>query len=517
MLDIRWIRENPEKLDLGLKNRGAEPAAERLIALDEARRAAIGKLQAAQTRRNAASKEIGQAKAQKDEVRAQALMAEVATLKETMGAAEAEEKAASKALDDALAIIPNVPLDDVPVGPDEHSNRLEREVGASRKINWAKEHFELGEALGEMDFETAAKLSGSRFVVLKAGLARLERALGQFMLDLHTEEHGYTEVQPPLLVKDDVLFGTGQLPKFADDQFRTSKTATVEDVWSFLNDASERAVDDVKTPGEKPGEYAVSYDAYRKAMIRQLGDWVDRVFEPHETVAAVQNKVFELAQSRKIDLWLIPTSEVSLTNLVRQSILTEEDLPLRFTALTPCFRSEAGSAGRDTRGMLRQHQFDKVELVSITTPEQSRDEHERMTACAEEVLKRLELAYRVVTLSTGDMGFGAQKTYDIEVWLRGQKAFREISSCSVCGDFQARRMQARYRPRDSGFGQGAYGKGPYGGGPRLVHTLNGSGVAVGRALIAVMETYQNEDGSISVPEALRPYMRGVERIGPPEA
>jgi seryl-tRNA synthetase len=323
-----------------------------------------------------------------------------------------------------------------------------------------------------MDFETAAKLSGSRFVVLKKGLARMERALGQFMLDLHTTEHGYTEVQPPLLVKDEVLFGTGQLPKFAEDQFWTSRPA---EVGERLRAAATTAM--VKKHGtESPSD-------------PMLGITLDEIWE----------QLNELDIS--IDLWLIPTAEVSLTNLVRESILAVEELPLRFTALTPCFRSEAGSAGKDTRGMLRQHQFDKVELVSITTPDKSLEEHERMTTCAEEVLKQLDLAYRVVVLSTGDMGFSAQKTYDLEVWLPGQKQFREISSCSVCSDFQARRMQARYRAKDQK-------------NPLLVHTLNGSGVAVGRALIAVMETYQNQDGSITVPDVLRKYMGGMEKVGP---
>ena len=422
MLDIRWIRDNPEALDRALRHRAAEPLSAELIALDSARRAAVQKAQDAQTRRNAASREIGQAKAQKDEARAETLMAEVASLKDAIRVGEEEERAASEALDDALARVPNVPLEEVPVG-DETANAEIRRFGTPREVPDAKEHFELGEALGLMDFEAAAKLSGSRFVVVKGLLARLERALGQFMLNLHTEEHGYTEVQPPILVKDDALFGTAQLPKFAEDQFRTT------------------------------GEH-----------------------------------------------WLIPTAEVPLTNLVREQILDSKDLPLRYTALTPCFRSEAGSAGRDTRGMLRQHQFDKVELVSITAADQSANEHERMTACAEEVLKRLGLAYRVMLLSTGDMGFASRKTYDLEVWLPGQRAFREISSCSVCGDFQARRMQARYRAEGSKQ-------------PLYVHTLNGSGVAVGRALIAVMETYQNPDGSITVPDVLRPYMRGVERIG----
>ncbi len=472
MLDIRWIRENPEALDRALANRRAEPAAERLVGLDEARRAAIAKLQDLQTRRNAASKEIGQAKAKKDEARASALMAEVAALKDAMAAAEQAEKDATKALDDTLAIIPNVPLEDVPVG-DESANKEVRKWGDPRRVNWAKEHFELGEALGQMDFEAAAKLSGSRFVVLKAGLARMERALGQFMLDLHTEEHGYTEVQPPLLVKDHVLFGTGQLPKFKGDLFPTAGDYTEE----------ER---------DKKGLAA----AWARFLTTEFDDLRGFIRGPSLAIA-----VEEIGRVPvEYPLWLIPTAEVPLTNLVRESIVSEEELPLRCTALTPCFRSEAGSAGRDTRGMLRQHQFDKVELVSITTPEKSLEEHERMTLCAEEVLRQLGLAYRTIVLSTGDMGFSAQKTYDLEVWLPGQKAFREISSCSVCGDFQARRMQARYRAKDEKQ-------------PRLVHTLNGSGVAVGRALIAVMETYQNEDGSITVPDVLRPYMRGVEKIG----
>jgi seryl-tRNA synthetase len=499
MLDIKWIRDNPEALDRALKNRGAEPAAARLIGLDEARRAAIQALQDMQTRRNAASKEIGQAKAAKDEARAASLMSEVSVLKDGMKTAEEAERAADKALADALAEIPNVPADDVPVG-NESANKVERTVGAPKRIDGAKEHFDLGEALGMMDFEAAAKLSGSRFVVLKAGLARMERALGQFMLDLHTEEHGYEEVQPPVLVKDDALYGTAQLPKFAEDLFKTAKPASFDEVMSILNAATEAAVEDVKVPGSKPGEYSVSSEAYREAVVRRLGDWVKKIFEPHPTFEAARRALSEVVSSRTIDLWLIPTAEVPLTNLVRESILSEDELPRRYTALTPCFRSEAGSAGKDTRGMLRQHQFNKVELVSIATPEASRAEHERMTACAEEVLKRLGLAYRVVLLSTGDMGFASTKTWDLEVWLPGQGAYREISSCSNCGDFQARRMQARSRAKEEKQ-------------PRLVHTLNGSGVAVGRALIAVMETYQNPDGSITVPDALKPYMGGAERVG----
>ncbi len=427
MLDIKWIRENPEVLVLAMRKRGdgegeARSAVDAVIAADEARRTHLVKLQEAQERRNAASKEIGKALGAGDKEAAERLKAEVAALKSSVQNGEAEERRLDSDLRDLMARIPNVPLEDVPVGADESENEEIRKVGEARQSDWAKEHFELGEALGLMDFERAAKLSGSRFTVLSGGLARLERALGQFMLDLHTSEHGYTEVQPPLMVRDDALFGTGQLPKFAEDLFRASD-----------------------------------------------------------------------------DRWLIPTAEVPLTNLVREEILDAEKLPLRFTALTSCFRSEAGSAGRDTRGMLRQHQFYKVELVSITDAESSLAEHERMTECAETVLKKLGLPYRTVVLCTGDMGFGAQKTYDIEVWLPGQKSYREISSCSVCGDFQARRMNARYRV--AGEKQ-----------THFVHTLNGSGVAVGRALIAVMENYQNEDGSISVPDVLRPYMGGLERI-----
>ncbi len=431
MLDIKWIRENPKKLtDALVKRQWSEEEAARTVAelveKDEARRAHLGKLQERQERRNAASKEIGNAMRAGDGATAELLKAEVNEIKAFLSGAEAEERRLDKELDDALAVIPNLPLDDVPVGKDEHDNVELRKVGrVPPRPNWVKEHFEIGEALGMMDFERAAKLSGSRFTVLNGQLARMERALGQFMLDLHTTEHGYTEVQVPLMVRDDVLFGTNQLPKFEEDLFFTAHAGG------------------------------------------RLG--------------------------------LIPTAEVPLTNLVREEITPFDKLPLRFTALTPCFRSEAGSAGRDSRGMLRQHQFYKVELVSITNQESSIAEHERMTQCAEEVLKRLGLPFRTVTLSTGDMGFGARKTYDIEVWLPGQNAYREISSCSVCGDFQARRMDARY-------------KAPGEKQTRFVHTLNGSGVAVGRALIAVLENYQNQDGSVTIPEALRPYMGGTERI-----
>ncbi|MBY5321817.1 serine--tRNA ligase [Rhizobium johnstonii] len=423
MLDIKWIRENPEALDAALAKRGAEPLAQSLVALDEKRRSAVQKAQDLLSRRNLASKEIGAAMAQKNSELAEKLKAEVSELKTLLPAIEEEDRQLTAELNDALSRIPNIPFDDVPVGKDEHDNIVTRTVGEKPRWNHApKEHFEIGEALGYMDFERAAKLSGSRFTVLTGPLARLERALGQFMIDLHTSEHGYTEVSSPLMVRDEAVYGTAQLPKFAEDLFRT-------------------------TDGR----------------------------------------------------WLIPTAEVTLTNLVREEILDQEKLPLRFTALTPSFRSEAGSAGRDTRGMLRQHQFWKCELVSITDAESAVAEHERMTACAEEVLKRLGLHFRTMTLCTGDMGFGSRKTYDLEVWLPGQNAFREISSCSVCGDFQGRRMNARYRGKDDKSN-------------KFVHTLNGSGTAVGRCLIAVLENYLNEDGSVTIPDVLLPYMGGLTKI-----
>lgn len=440
MHDIKSIRDNPQAFDAGLARRGLKPSSGSLLAIDEKRRAAILASEQAQARRNAASKEIGDAKKAKDEARAARLMAEVAELKTTMPELEAAAKAADEELARELAAIPNLPLGEVPDGVDEHGNVQRHVFGNRRNYAFApKPHDDLGAALGDMDFETAAKLSGARFVVLKRGLARLERALGQFMLNLHVDEHGYTEINPPLLVRNEIMFGTGQLPKFEDDQF-----------WAIK------------------GELLAAPD-HERLRTERLG--------------------------------LIPTAEVALTNLVRESILDEKQLPMRLTALTPCFRAEAGAAGRDTRGMIRQHQFTKVELVSITTPETSKDEHERMLACAEEVLRRLDLHYRVMTLCTGDMGFSSQKTYDIEVWMPGQGdggAFREISSCSVCGDFQARRMDARSRGPD--------------GKTRFVHTLNGSGTALGRALIAVMETYQQEDGSIAVPDVLQPYMGGAKVI-----
>jgi seryl-tRNA synthetase len=440
MHDIKSIRDNPQAFDAGLKRRGLAPLSASLLAIDERRRAAILASEQAQARRNAASKEIGDAKKAKDDARASKLMAEVAELKTTMPELELAAKGADQELATELAAIPNLPLGEVPDGADEHGNVQRAVFGKARHYGFAaKPHDDLGGALGYMDFEAAAKLSGARFVVLKKGLARLERAIGQFMIDLHSNEHGYAEINPPLLVRNEVMFGTGQLPKFEDDQF-----------WAIK------------------GELLMAGDDGRLKSDR---------------------------------LGLIPTAEVSLTNLVRESIVDDKQLPMRLTALTPCFRAEAGAAGRDTRGMIRQHQFTKVELVSITTPETSKDEHERMLSCAEEVLRRLDLHYRVMTLCAGDMGFSAQKTYDIEVWMPGQGdggAYREISSCSVCGDFQARRMDARYRGPD--------------GKPRFVHTLNGSGTAVGRALIAVIETYQQQDGSIAVPDVLQPYMGGLKVI-----
>jgi seryl-tRNA synthetase len=490
MHDIKWIREHKDEFDRGLTRRGLPPQGDELIALDERRRAAITKLEAAQARRNAASKEIGQAKAKKDEARAQALMGEVAELKVSVPALEEEEKRLSKELGEALAQIPNLPLDDVPDGKDEHDNVEHHHFGAKRDYAFTpKQHFELGEALGQMDFETAAKLSGARFVVLKNGLARLERALGQFMLDLHTNEHGYTEVSPPLLVRDETMFGTAQLPKFKEDQFQTFRSPTEEE----LNDISSHADYSLRSVLKNPDDVSIYEDS---------GKFIEgvRIKQLKEPFRSIWRSIFDKYQKSVTGYWLIPTAEVPLTNLVRESILDEEQLPLRFTACTPCFRAEAGAAGKDTRGMIRQHQFTKVELVSITSPEQSRDEHERMLSCAEEVLRRLDLHYRVMTLCTGDMGFASQKTYDIEVWLPGQGMYREISSCSVCGEFQARRMQARYRGKDGKV------KGP-------LHTLNGSGVAVGRALIAVLENYQQEDGSIAVPNALVPYMGGAKTIG----
>jgi seryl-tRNA synthetase len=426
MHDIRAIRDNPAAFVRGWSSRGIEDAkgvVDSILELDRELRAAQTAFQEGQARRNEASKLIGQAKAKKDEAEAQRLMAEVEALKGALAEAQEKERVVGEALRERLASLPNLPASDVPEGPDESRNVKQGGWGTPRQIADPKDHVDLGEGLGMMDFEAAARMSGSRFVVLQSGLARLERAIGQFMLDLQTGEHGYREVSPPLMVRDEGVFGTGQLPKFAEDLFHT-------------------------TDGR----------------------------------------------------WLIPTAEVTLTNIVREQILGEEELPLRLTALTHCFRAEAGSAGRDTRGMIRQHQFQKVELVSITAPDQSEAEHERMVGCAEEVLKRLELPYRVMLLCTGDMGFTARKTFDLEVWLPSQDTYREISSCSNCGDFQARRMDARFRKAGEK-------------GTHFVHTLNGSGLAVGRTLVAVMENYQDDGGRIAVPAVLQPYMGGLTHIG----
>jgi seryl-tRNA synthetase len=429
MHDIKAIRDDSAIFVQGLTRRGmaeAQVLADNLLKKDKELRDLLVGLQTAQARRNEASKLIGQAKAKKDEAQAAALMAEVAGLKDTIQQGEADQRLLEKNLRDDLSVIPNLPADDVPQGSDESGNVpiAARAFGTPPGINNPKQHFEIGEALGQMDFERAAKVSGARFVYLKGDLARLERAIASFMLDSHTQVFGYTEVSPPVLVKSPALYGTGQLPKFQDDLFRIE--------------------------AEDP-------------------------------------------------FWLVPTAEVPLTNYVADEILGEAELPLRFTAFTPCFRAEAGAAGKDTRGMIRMHQFSKVELVSITTPDQSDAEHERMTDAAQEILKKLNLAHRVMTLCTGDMGFSARKTYDIEVWLPGQGAYREISSCSNCGDFQARRMNTRFRNAEGKV------KGP-------VHTLNGSGLAVGRTMVAILENYQQADGSVAIPDVLQPYMSGKQVI-----
>ncbi|MBU6378558.1 MAG: serine--tRNA ligase [Gammaproteobacteria bacterium] len=490
MFDIKAIRDNPDWFDRGLTRRGlsGQFSSRAILDLDERLRAIKTRAQEAQARRNAASKEIGKAKGAKDEALAAKLMAEVAALKDQLAADEAEQAQIEEELHDKhLAVIPNIPLDEVPEGADETGNKEVRRWGEPKMpagLNKPKQHFELGEALGMMDFETAAKVSGARFVFLKGPLARLERALAQFMLDVHTAPDkdgigGYTEVNPPLLVRDEAAYGTANLPKFEDDLFRTS----------LERPDLERHLGDIASWLRKYDEFLGAYNdnAYFAARRDDARRDLTRLNEMRSEV---------LAKAKA--LYLIPTAEVSLTNLAREQIIDAATLPHRYTAWTPCFRSEAGAAGRDTRGMIRQHQFSKVELVSITTPETSLAEHERMTRCAETILEELGLPYRTMLLCTGDMGFASQKTYDIEVWLPGQNSYREISSCSVCGDFQARRMNARYRDKD--------------GKPQFVHTLNGSGLAVGRTLIAVMENYQQPDGSILIPDPLKPYMGGRERI-----
>lgn len=449
MHDIKAIRDDRDGFVKALSRRPAYAqtagaVADEILAEDRKLRDLLMRLQEMQARRNAASKEIGQAKAKKEEDRAVALMAEVAELKGAIQQGEQDQSRLEREVRDLLAVLPNLPAADAPDGADENDNRPmpERAFGTPPAVPLPKQHFEIGEALGQMDFERAAKVSGARFVYLKGDLARLERAIAALMLDTHTGEFGYTEVSPPVLVRDNAMFGTGQLPKFESDLFQVFK------------DMGPRTEEDIAKD-----------------------EWADRS-------------------------WLIPTAEVSLTNYVADEILAEAELPIRFTAHTPCFRAEAGSAGRDTRGMIRMHQFSKVELVSITAPEKSDEEHERMTDAAQAILKKLNLAHRVVTLCTGDMGFSARKTYDIEVWLPGQNAFREISSCSNCGDFQARRMNTRLRNAEGKV------KGP-------VHTLNGSGLAVGRTLVAILENYQQPDGSVAVPDALVSYMGGKTKIEKP--
>jgi seryl-tRNA synthetase len=476
MHDIRAIRDDPEGFDAGLKRRGLEPMSAGILEKDAELRNLLTRLQQAQARRNEASKQIGQAKARKDEATAQSLMAEVAGLKDEIQSGEDKERELKKALDDILAAIPNLPAEDVPDGADETANVEVRRFGEAPRKNNPQEHFELGEALGLMDFEAAARMSGARFVVLKGQLAKLERAIASFMLDLHTGRFGYEEIVPPFLVRDAAMYGTGQLPKFEDDLFKSPLVLFREP--RPASDENTSALPQFDDP-----ETQVRFEQ----AVREAGNWSRRWRAGEGQRVHVEKNI-----------WLIPTAEVPLTNLVREEIIDEAELPLRYTAYTPCFRAEAGAAGRDTRGMIRMHQFSKVELVSITTPEKSAEEHERMTECAEEVLKRLGLHFRTMVLCTGDMGFAAKKTYDIEVWLPGQNMFREISSCSNCGDFQARRMNTRTRSGDDR--------------PRFVHTLNGSGLAVGRTMVAIMENFQNEDGSIAIPEALVSYMGGATRI-----
>ncbi|MEH6723323.1 MAG: serine--tRNA ligase [Qipengyuania sp.] len=469
MHDIAYIRSNPQEFDAALARRGAEPVAGRIIALDAQKREATTKVQQAQSRRNEASKAIGQAMGQGDKDKAEALKAEVAEIKATMPEWEEAERAAAAELDHLLATLPNLPAVDVPDGADENDNVAMAQWGEKRSFDFEpREHADIGPALG-MDFETGTKLSGARFTFLRGDIARLHRALAQFMLDKQTRENGYTECNPPVLVGNEAMYGTDKLPKFAEDSFQTS----------FTPDIFEWA--------EEHLSLGVGFDENDDDSVRLMKEFAEHL------TREIENK-----HSRR---WLVPTSEVPLTYSVAGDILPGLAQPIRLTAHTLCFRSEAGSAGRDTRGFIRQHQFEKVEMVSICRPEDSEAEHERMTKCAEGILEALELPYRRMLLCTGDMGFGARKTYDLEVWLPGQGAYREISSCSNTGDFQARRMNARYRPE--GEKKTAF-----------VHTLNGSGLAVGRTLVAVMENYQQADGSVAVPEALAPYMGGVTKLEP---
>jgi len=493
MHDIRAIRENPTAYAAALSRRptvdGASEVA-KIMAADEKVRAAILLKQEAETARNARSKEIGKAKATKDEALAATLMAEVAAAKATIEKAGADEAAATTERDDLLARLPNLPFEDVPQGADEHANVEVRKHGTPRKFNYApKDHADIGEQMGMMDFEAAARMSGARFVVLKGQLAKLERALTQFMLDVQTEQNGYTEHATPLLVKQQAMYGTGQLPKFAEDLFQTSRPVPAD-----LGERIRQAKD-----------WHAMLQETGVEMLRANTLTTHSMTELVESSLNAASAIHELEEYLSPGHYLIPTAEVSLTNIYREQIVDAEILPVRMTAATPCFRSEAGSAGRDTKGMIRQHQFIKVELVSITRPEDSEAEHLRMTKCAEGILERLELPYRTVMLCTGDMGFGARRTYDIEVWLPSQDTYREISSCSNCGDFQARRMDAKFRRTPAGTAKAEK--------PEFVHTLNGSGLAVGRTLVAVLENYQREDGKVDVPKALVPYMGGLEVIG----
>ncbi|MEM7620496.1 MAG: serine--tRNA ligase [Pseudomonadota bacterium] len=473
MFDLKWIRENPDAFDKALAIRGLKPKAQDILQLDENRRQSVTHLQDLQTRRNATSKEIGKAKGQGDETAAKQLMEEVSILKQALNEGEEKQRNTDQQLKEILLGLPNIPLDEIPVGKNESENILIREIGTPKSFSFSpKQHFEIGENLGQMDFETAAKLSGSRFVILKGALAKLERALAAFMIDIHTNEFCYEEIAPPYFVKDEALYGTGQLPKFQDDLY----------AWQSFNHENIEKTSLMKTEQKfESNEHVKDVISKTCDTYKEAGDFGKE----------------DLLEAR---LWLIPTGEVPLTNLVREEILNEDALPLRYCAYTPCYRLEAGAAGKDTRGMIRQHQFSKVELVSITHPDKSLDELERMTNCAEEVLKRLDLPYRVMLLCTGDMGFGARKTYDLEVWLPGQSKYREISSCSVCGDFQARRMNTRFRTNENAKNL------------NFVHTLNGSGLAVGRTIVALLENYQQEDGSVIIPEALQAYMGGQDTI-----
>ncbi len=501
MHDIRLIRDDPDGFDKGLARRGLGPVAQDILALDTERRALTTQVQEAQSRRNEASKAIGKAMGQGDKDTAEALKAEVAELKQSMPQMEEQDRALAKKLEDALAVIPNLPADDVPQGADEDDNVEVALWGDKPSFDFdPKEHADLGPALG-MDFETGTKLSGARFTFLRGDMARLHRALGQWMLDQQTRENGYTECAPPVLVRDEAMYGTDKLPKFAEDSFQTSVGF---DQPNFDTWRGGQLVNSVFSDHSTLSEAIRQSKDDGKAVTKYWNGAVKRLFEQlglEEMVGSFSDEPLFLEHDPQRRRWLIPTAEVSLTASVMGDILPDTKLPMRMTALTQCFRSEAGSAGKDTRGFIRQHQFEKCELVSVTRPEDSEVEHERMTAAAEGILQALGLAYRKVLLCTGDMGFGARKTYDLEVWLPGQGAYREISSCSNTGDFQARRMKTRFKREGEKKTE-------------FVHTLNGSGLAVGRTLVAVIENYQQADGSVVVPDVLGPYMGGVTKLEP---